>query len=223
MRYVSPLRQIRLGSALAVCLVSAAGAAHAQAPAPIAPATPPAAIGVHAPRCDANCVRTNMDTAAQACARVIETQAPIDYEWINRPFTGIFQEGDQSDEQSAGVKYRGDSIRFMSPQKEWLRITYECAFDVATKKVMAVRVRPGRPIAPRSRRRRRVRRTPPWRKRRKPPASVRRAGSRSRRTCWPRPSSKPSRSATRKTRQEDNAESRRTERHRDQPDQSRGA
>ncbi|MGD0562715.1 MAG: hypothetical protein ABSA66_06440 [Roseiarcus sp.] len=115
-------------------------------PAPEHPAAEGAAPGHDraAPKCDAACVRVNMDRAAQACARPIEAQAPIDYDWLTRPFAGLFQEADPSDDKSAVAVYRGDSIRFMNPQKEWVRVTYECAFDTDAHKVMGVRVRPGR-------------------------------------------------------------------------------
>jgi hypothetical protein len=137
-------------AAAALCLL--AGNAAAQQAAPVgqpnpAPAQPSAATSGRdsaAPKCDATCVRANMDRAAQACARPIEAQAPIDYEWLTRPFTGLFQEADQSDDKSAVAAYRGDSIRFMNPQKEWVRVTYECAFDTAAQKAVGVRVRPGR-------------------------------------------------------------------------------
>lgn len=97
-----------------------------------------------APRCDADCVRANMDRAAQACARRIEAEAPIDFEWINRPFGAIFQEADPSSAQNSIVVYRGDTIRFLSPQNEWIRVAYQCAFDVAARRVADLRIRPGR-------------------------------------------------------------------------------
>ncbi|MCW2318767.1 hypothetical protein M2322_004336 [Rhodoblastus acidophilus] len=79
---------------------------------------------------------------------MIEAQAPIDFEWLTRPYTGLFQEADPSDETIAVVAYRGDSIRFMNPQKDWVRVTYECAFDADKQKVTGVRIRPGRLTQP---------------------------------------------------------------------------
>ena len=113
-------------------------------PAPEHPVTEAAGANSAAPKCDAACVRANMDRAGPPCARSIEAQAPIDYDWLTRPFTGMFQEADPSDDKSAVARYRGDSIRFMNPQKEWVRVTYECAFDTDAHKVTGVRVRPGR-------------------------------------------------------------------------------
>lgn len=117
------------------------GAACAQTTSPAPQATEPAIV---APVCDAACVRVNMERASQLCARPIEAQAPIDYEWMTRPFTGLFQEADQSDAKTSVVAYRGDSIRFQNPQKEWIRVSYECRVDVAKQVVVGVRIRPGR-------------------------------------------------------------------------------
>jgi hypothetical protein len=96
------------------------------------------------PRCNADCVRANMERATQACARRIEAEAPIDFEWISRPFGGIFAEADPSSATSSVVPYRGDAVRFLNPQKEWIRIAYQCAYDVAERKVVDLRIRPGR-------------------------------------------------------------------------------
>lgn len=109
---------------------------------PIAQALPTA--------CDVACIRENSDRAARFCAPRIEAQAPIDFEWINRPFGNIFQEAEPSPESAAAVRYRGDSIRFLSPQREWTRVSYECVFDTAQDKIAAVNVRLGRLNAPAS-------------------------------------------------------------------------
>jgi hypothetical protein len=95
-------------------------------------------------RCDERCVRTNAEKASAICARKIESQAPGDFEWLSRPFSGIFQQAEPSKGEEPIAIYRGDSIRFMSPQKDWVRVTYECAFDVEKSVATAVRVRPGR-------------------------------------------------------------------------------
>ncbi|WP_234827042.1 hypothetical protein [Rhodopseudomonas palustris] len=89
-------------------------------------------------------MRANNEKASAICARRIEAQAPGDFEWISRPFAGIFQQADPSKPDNAIVNYRGDSIRFLSPQKEWVRVSYECAFDAERGTVVGVRVRPGR-------------------------------------------------------------------------------
>jgi hypothetical protein len=109
-----------------------------------APQTTPAAPSSNLPKCDATCVRANAEKAAALCARRIEAQAPDDFEWITRPFTGIFQQAEPSTGAESIATYRGDSIRFMSPGKEWVRVSYECAFDVEQAVVSAVRVRRGR-------------------------------------------------------------------------------
>jgi hypothetical protein len=44
----------------------------------------------------------------------------------------------------AVVRYRGDSVRFMSGEKGWVRVSYECSYDVEAQKVVAVIVRAGR-------------------------------------------------------------------------------
>ena len=110
------------------------------APSPAKTAAPSATQ----PRCDAECVKTNLNKAAAACARPIEAQAPFDFDWLTRPFATLFQQADQSSSEDSIARYRGDSIRFMSPQKEWIRVSYECAYDVAAQKVVTVLVRPGR-------------------------------------------------------------------------------
>lgn len=118
--------------AWSACLLLGVGSAAAQTPSP-AP-----------PRCDAACLRANLEKAAQACARPIEAQAPIDYEWITRPFAALFDEADPSGPSDSIVSYRGDSIRFLTAQKEWVRVSYECAYDVAAQKLVRLNVRPGR-------------------------------------------------------------------------------
>jgi len=94
--------------------------------------------------CNADCVKANMSKASPGCARQIEAQAPTDFDWLTRPFSTIFQQGDQSSADDSVVRYRGDSIRFLGPQGQWIRVSYECAFDAASQKVLYVNVRPGR-------------------------------------------------------------------------------
>ncbi|MDP4023763.1 hypothetical protein Q8W71_14095 [Methylobacterium sp. NEAU 140] len=85
-----------------------------------------------------------MDRAVQACAPRIEALAPNDFEWMRRPVGGIFQEAETPESPtSAVVRYQGDSIRFLSPQREWARIIYECRWDAAAGQVVAVNVRLG--------------------------------------------------------------------------------
>lgn len=110
------------------------------APAGNAPAAPAGTGGV----CDANCVRVLSDRAAQACAPRIEAQAPTDFDWVQRPYGNIFQQGDTPDAEHPAIRYRGDSVRFLSPQKDWVRVTYECAFDPAAQRIVGVTVRLGR-------------------------------------------------------------------------------
>ncbi|ONF49468.1 hypothetical protein [Methylobacterium radiotolerans] len=97
-----------------------------------------------APGCDATCVRANNELASQICAPRIEAQAPTDFEWVSRPFAKIFQQAEAPEGGATVVRYRGDSIRFLSPAKEWVRVTYECGFDAAKRSVEYVRVRLGR-------------------------------------------------------------------------------
>lgn len=141
---------MRLLVAALLCCISGAidGFAHAQQKlseavviVPPAAANPPKP---KTPRCDEPCVRSNAEKASASCARKIEAQAPGDFEWITRPFTGIFQQADPSKGEDSIATYRGDSIRFMSPQKDWVRVTYECVFDVERSVATIVRVRPGR-------------------------------------------------------------------------------
>ena len=85
-----------------------------------------------------------MDRAAQACAPRIEARAPTDFDWLTRPFAGIFQQAEPPEQGKSLVQYRGDSIRFLSPEKEWVRVSYECVFDVAVQGIVHVNVRLGR-------------------------------------------------------------------------------
>jgi len=104
-----------------------------------------AAVGAAAPpRCDANCVRANAAKASDACAPRIEAQSPTDFDWISRPTPGIFQQADPSSPADAVVRYRGDSVRFMDAQKTWVRVSYECAYDVESGAIVSVNVRAGR-------------------------------------------------------------------------------
>ncbi|WP_158815646.1 hypothetical protein [Methylocapsa sp. S129] len=96
------------------------------------------------PRCDANCVRANAGKAADACAPRIEAEAPSDFEWLTRPTPGIFQQADPSSPSDSIVRFRGDSIRFITVDKSWMRVSYECAYDVGTQSVAFVHVRSGR-------------------------------------------------------------------------------
>lgn len=96
------------------------------------------------PRCDANCVRANAGRASELCAPKIEAKAPSDFDWLTRPSPGIFQQADPSSPTDAVVRFRGDSVRFMDATKAWVRVSYECAFDVESQTVTSVNVRAGR-------------------------------------------------------------------------------
>jgi hypothetical protein len=121
-----------------------AATAGAQQVVPLQAAGGAVAVQAAPPRCDAHCVRENAAQAAEACAPLIEAQAPTDFDWITRPTAGIFQQADPSSPADAIVRYRGDSVRFMSTDKSWLRVSYECGYDVSSKTVSYVHVRNGR-------------------------------------------------------------------------------
>ena len=109
-----------------------------QPPAPQPPAAPSAVA------CDVACVRGSAERAVQVCAPRIEAEAPGDFEWLVRPYGTIFQQADAPDQAASPIaRYRGDSIRFLSPQKEWVRAIYECAFDTSKGQAVQVRVRLG--------------------------------------------------------------------------------
>ncbi len=135
-----------MAGSLLTAAAAVSGGALAQ-PAPAAPQVPATAQRPAAPAkgCDAACVRENAQRAAQICAPRIEAQAPTDFDWMARPAaSGIFQQADSPKEPDTVIRYRGDSIRFLSPQREWVRVTYECGFDVAKQAVSFVNVRLGR-------------------------------------------------------------------------------
>jgi hypothetical protein len=97
--------------------------------------------------CDANCVRRSADTAAQACVPLIEAKAPIDYDWLSRPFGGMFTQAEQPGKDGV-IRYRGDGIRVLTAQNQWLRHAYECAYDPVARKIVDVQLRPGRLVPP---------------------------------------------------------------------------
>lgn len=134
-----------LTSAVILLSADAAFAQHASPPV----ATPggvatAASVGAAAPpRCDANCVRSNALQATEACVPQIAAQSPQDFDWNSRPTEGIFQKADPSSPADAVVHYRGDAVRFVNSQKAWVRVSYECAYDVEARTVVAVNVRAG--------------------------------------------------------------------------------
>lgn len=97
--------------------------------------------------CDANCVRRSADSAAQACVPLIEAQAPLDYDWLSRPFGGMFTQAEQPGKDGI-IRYRGDAIRVLTAQNQWLRHAYECAYDPVARKMVDVKLRPGRLVPP---------------------------------------------------------------------------
>lgn len=133
---------LSLGSMLAS---SATLAQHASPPV----ATPSgvaaaASVGAAAPpRCDANCVRSNALQATEACVPQIAAQSPPGFDWNSRPAEGIFQKADPSSPADSVVHYRGDAVRFVNSQKAWVRVSYECAYDVEARTVASVNVRAG--------------------------------------------------------------------------------
>lgn len=141
------LGSVGANSAEAPPAAPAPPAASPQTPPAQQPASARAASTQPAPApagCDATCVRANNEVASQICAPRIEAQAPTDFEWVSRPFAKIFQQAEAPEGAATVVRYRGDSIRFLSPAKEWVRVTYECGFDAANRSVAYVRVRLGR-------------------------------------------------------------------------------
>jgi hypothetical protein len=116
-------------------------AAQSEKPADTKPA---AAKDAAPPLCDVECIKKTTDAAGQACAPLIEAKAPLDYDWLARPFGGIFQQAEPSSTETSLVRYRGDAIRFLTPQNQWTRVSYECGYDVAKAAATFVNVRVGR-------------------------------------------------------------------------------
>jgi hypothetical protein len=133
--------------ALIILALSAAAAFAQRASPPVA--TPDgvataASVGAAAPpRCDANCVRNNAEPASNVCAPKIAAQSPPDFDWNSRPTQGIFQQADPSSPADAIVRYRGDAVRFSNERKVWVRLSYECAYDVEARIVVSVDVHAG--------------------------------------------------------------------------------
>jgi hypothetical protein len=103
-----------------------------------------ASVGAAAPpRCDANCVRNNAESATNVCAPKIAAQSPPDFDWNSRPTQAIFQQADPSSPADAVVRYRGNAVRFSNERKIWVRLSYECAYDVDARIVVSVDVHAG--------------------------------------------------------------------------------
>jgi hypothetical protein len=96
--------------------------------------------------CDDACVRQAADFAAQTCVPLIEAKAPVDSDWLSRPFGGMFTQAEKPGADGL-IRYRGDSIRILT-QNQWLRYAYECAFDPVARKIVSVQLRPGRLVPP---------------------------------------------------------------------------
>jgi hypothetical protein len=110
------------------------------------PFVAPPAPAASAQACDDACVRRAADFAAQSCVPLIEAKAAIDYDWLSRPFGGMFTQAEKPRGDGI-IRYRGDSIRILT-QNQWLRFAYECAFDPVARKIVSVEVRPGRLVPP---------------------------------------------------------------------------
>jgi hypothetical protein len=155
-------RLLLLGGGVAFCaLALAAGfhsaAAESQKPIraaqvnPTSPALPPTVDRPPPPataqECDALCVRRNADVAAQACVPLIEAKAPLDYDWLSRPFGGMFTQAEKPGPDGI-IRYRGDGIRVLTAQNQWLRHAYQCSYDPVKRQIVAVDLRPGRLVPP---------------------------------------------------------------------------
>lgn len=125
--------------------VRTAQAPHSSPSLPPTVAEPPAAPSAAA--CDAICVRRSADAAAQACVPLIEAKAPIDYDWLSRPFGGMFTQAEQPGTDGI-IRYRGDAIRVLTAQNQWIRHAYECSYDPVGRKIVDVEIRPGRLVPP---------------------------------------------------------------------------
>jgi hypothetical protein len=149
-----------IGNASRIAAADAAAAAPANVP-PAAPGTPaaaartaqgqppivePPAPAPAAEACDDICVRRAADFAAQSCVPLIEAKAAVDFDWLSRPFGGMFTQAEKPRGDGI-VRYRGDSIRILT-QNQWLRYAYECAFDPVARKIVSVELRPGRLVPP---------------------------------------------------------------------------
>lgn len=122
--------------AVAICVSATLPALAGDAGTPGSPPAPG--------QCDATCLRANAERASLDCAPRIESAAPGDFDWLNRPLPTIFQQADTSDPGSMVVRYRGDSVRFLDPKGLWQRVTYECVYDVGKHAVVGLSTRLGR-------------------------------------------------------------------------------
>lgn len=145
MTILKTILKTTLAFTIVVLSANAALAQHASPPVttPDGVATA-ASVGAAAPpRCDANCVRSNAEQASNVCAPKIAAQSPPDFDWNSRPTQGIFQQADPSSPADAVVRYRGEAVRFSNERKIWVRLSYECAYDVEARVVVSVNVNAG--------------------------------------------------------------------------------
>lgn len=133
--------RVTIGLAGLLACLGAADAAAQESKTVPPPAATAAAVKLG---CDAACTRQAVPAAIQACAPSIERQAPSDFEWMSRPAGTIFQQAEPPTGSDTVARFRGDSIRFLSPQGQWVRVTYECDYDTAAQTVRTVKVRLGR-------------------------------------------------------------------------------
>ncbi|WP_222019512.1 hypothetical protein [Rhizobium laguerreae] len=94
-------------------------------------------------RKDFNCWSNRFNRAAtKVCAPQIEQAAKNNFEWTDSLAEPKFPRASIA-ENGATITYVGDAIKMQNGFGGWIIMTYECDFDTAAGKAVAVRVNPG--------------------------------------------------------------------------------
>lgn len=82
--------------------------------------------------------------AAVSCPPTVERFAKYDVEWVDGVLEPKFSHYRWRDKREGVVTVLGDKVKFQNGFGAWMRMTYECDVDPATKAVLDVRVHEGR-------------------------------------------------------------------------------
>lgn len=82
--------------------------------------------------------------ATVACKPAIEKRAKYQAEWTDGFLTPAFSRIAWVDQKAGQVAYIGDKIKFQNGFGAWTFMTYRCAFDPATKRILDIDMSEGK-------------------------------------------------------------------------------
>lgn len=88
--------------------------------------------------------KQNKPDAESACAPEIEKLAKYDFKWTNGWLESRFTKIAWADKEKGTLNFYGDAIQLQNGLGAWIRHSYACTFDPATRAVLDVRGAPGR-------------------------------------------------------------------------------